>query len=77
MNIKQAIARSESHNERVHVEYEGSLDELLEELPSDREWCHENNDEEGREVIDVWGCDDEDSDAMSWRLCVTFVVGTN
>lgn len=73
--IRDAINRSISHNERVHVTIGGCYGELYDAIIATwtDEWeeCDENCDDMGRPVVDVWGYSDGTGDTMDWRLCVT------
>ena len=69
--INEAITRSESHNEIVAVDYDGTLDGLLDELSHcECEVDHETADD----YVDVWGYEvDAPEGEMNWRLRVTLV----
>lgn len=70
--LRDAIDRSQSHNEIVHVEWDGGdLPTLLAELGAihdgEVDWASENNG-----TYDVWGIPESDPEGeMVWRLNVT------
>ena len=68
--IRDAISRSISHNEIVHVEIDGGdIHELVSATVSqDWDYSEENRDDEGREVLDVYSTDDAGDE---WRIKVT------
>lgn len=75
MTLAEAIDRSQSHNERVAVEYAGThgslMADLYELIDTEIDYTTENDG-----TIDVWAYDPEadDSSIMIWRLCVTLVT---
>jgi len=71
MKLQQAIDRSRSHNERVHVEFRGDRTDLMVAL--DGLYDGEIDDaEENNGTIDVWGWTEDMAEGeMDWRLCVT------
>lgn len=76
MTLAEAIERSQSHNERVSVEFTGNRGELLTELNQhiDSDTTEIDDVTENDGSIDVWAYDPETDDgSMIWRLCVTLV----
>lgn len=74
MNAAQAIARSKSHDEIVHVTVD-SADDYISELTA--AWDGDvysitmGKDEDGRTVHDVWGWDDSTAEGRTeWRVYV-------
>lgn len=75
--IRDAISRSISHTEIVHVTIEGNDD--IHELVTAAyagEWDYsdENPDEDGNQVLDVYSLE---SESDSWRINVTIVGASN
>ena len=74
--LAEAIDRSQSHNERVNVEFVGDCAELLAELNQhiDSDTMEIDYSTENDRSIDVWAFNPETNDgSMIWRLCVTLV----
>ena len=62
--IKNAIDRSREYNEVVRCEATSEhLDSFLEYLTSDYDITQQNRDDQGREVLDMYGSD--------WRIQIT------
>lgn len=73
--IKDAIARSESHNEIVIVEIEGDSGDALDAINEvwDGETDYSMFDYEGDDRMDVWGWTDKTpDDKQDWRLYIRF-----
>ena len=74
--ITEAISRSQSHNERVDVEFAGTREDLLVELDAhiDSDTQEIDSADENDGTVDVWAFDPQANDSsMIWRLCVTLV----
>lgn len=74
--LTSAIDRSQSHNERVAVEYAGTHDSLMADLyeliDSDTTEIDYTTENDG--TIDAWAFDPaDDGSSMIWRLRVTLV----
>lgn len=72
--IRDAISRSISHNEIVHVTVDEADTCRIHELVSatvciDWDYSDENRDDDGHEVLDVYSLD---GDHDQWRIKVTF-----
>jgi hypothetical protein len=62
--IKDAIDRSREYNEVVRCEATSEhLDSFLEHFTSDYDITQQNRDDQGREVLDMYGTD--------WRIQIT------
>ncbi len=85
LSLTAAKSRSESHDEIVHIEHprmhgnrdadsamiQGALQALW-DGEIDSAW--ENQDQQGRDVLDIWGYDVDAPDGqMDWRLRITIV----
>jgi len=75
MLLEQAIARSISHTEIVHLEFPGDgsdlvalLNEII-DVDFDLEWVEVDG------VVDCWVADPANADQMLWRLNVTVSCG--
>lgn len=73
--IRNAISRSISHNEIVHVEISETDTSEIHDLVSATQHCHwdysdENADDDGHAVLDVYALEEA---ADQWRIKVTFV----
>ena len=66
--LKNAVTRSITHTERVHVDYAGSYDDLLAALRDIDPDCGDAIETDG--TVDVWG----GSGSEGWRLCVSVRV---
>lgn len=73
--IRDAISRSISHGEIVHVTIDGDSSEIHSLVSAtqhgDWDYSDENRDEEGREVLDVYSLDESGD---QWRIKVTFAA---
>lgn len=72
--IRDAISRSISHNEIVHVTIDEDDTCVIHELvdaavTGDWDYSDENRDDEGREVLDVYSLSEAPD---QWRIKVTF-----
>lgn len=72
--IRDAISRSISHNEIVHVTIDEDDTCVIQELVSatitgDWDYSDENRDDDGREVLDVYSLSEAPD---QWRIKVTF-----
>lgn len=66
--INDAITRSITHDEIVHLTIDGDSGDALEaiaEVSDDYDWTL--SDYEGEDRLDVWATEGDD-----WRLCVSF-----
>jgi len=75
--IREAISRSISHDEIVHVEvnragdtHDTIWDAVSSSVSQDWDYSEENRDEEGREVLDVYSLEET---ADQWRVKVTII----
>ena len=70
--LKAAIARSVSHNERVAIEVEAAdITDVLAELGTITD-VEIDSAQENDGSYDVWGAGEGDD--MAWRLCVTLAA---
>lgn len=73
--IRNAISRSISHTEIVHVTIDGDSSDIHSLVGSavtgEWDYADEGRDDEGREVLDVYSLDGA---ADQWRIKVTFAV---
>jgi hypothetical protein len=65
VNLIDAIARSQSHDEIVHCE---AAQDEIDGLCSEAEGYVDRTAEPGHGYVDVWGTDD---DGVPWRLAIT------
>lgn len=75
--IKEAIARSISHDEIVHITIDGDSGDALAEINAawDGETDHTLADYEGSYRLDVWGWTDKTpDDKQDWRLNIKFAA---
>jgi hypothetical protein len=73
--ITNAIKRSESHNEIVHLEIDGDSVDALAAIAAitDCETDYNMSDYQGEDRLDIWGSNADAQDgAMLWRLNITF-----
>ena len=72
--IRNAISRSISHTEIVHVTIDGDSSEIhslvMSAVTGEWDYSDENRDDEGHEVLDVYALEEA---ADQWRIKVTFV----
>ena len=66
--LKNAVTRSITHTERVHVDYAGSYGDLLAALHEIDPDCGDASETDG--TVDVWG----GSGSEEWRLRVSVPV---
>ncbi len=72
MTIAEAIGRSLSHAEQIHVDYSGTTDDLFAAIRD--EWDGDFDSSDDGSEIDVWGIpSDDDTDRMAWRIHVRLV----
>ena len=73
--IRDAISRSISHTEIVHVDLDCDSSDIHSlvgaAVTGEWDYSEENRDDEGREVLDVYSLDCE---ADQWRIKITFAV---
>jgi hypothetical protein len=75
--IKDAIARSISHNEIVHITIDGDSGDALSAIESVRDVDTETDytmaDYEGIDTMDVWGWTEQTPEnEQDWRLAIRF-----
>ena len=73
--IANAIKRSESHDEIVHLEIDGDSGDALAAISevTDCETDYAMIDREGEDRLDIWGSNPDAKDGnMIWRLNITF-----
>ena len=78
--IGDAIARSKSHNEIVHIRIDGDSGDALAAISqlTDCETDYAMTDHNGLDRLDIWGSNADAQDgAMLWRLNITFTVNEN
>jgi len=69
--IQSAIDRSISHDENVHLEIDGSFDDVMVAIDSLAD-CEFDYAMISKNVIDIWGFDEDAKNGeMIWRLCIS------